>query len=264
MFLYIGDMSETRSTPLTSQEHESRAQSLHKLPIALLVGLLMLRTALLLGGDGISYGIARAFDPGATLAGVLIYANVVVVVADIITLAVLVAALRREGMTLLSLVGRFRFSDLSWGLLLFVIVAIGFVIATYIVNLIVYQGPPPVDVSSSPHVPLWIALWSIVVLPVTVAIAEELLYRAYLQPRLITRLGLWPGLLIPAVFFGLQHVAFSLTSPQAAAARVITMTLVGLMFGALYFWRKRVGQLIFAHWLIDVVALGLPLLLIAG
>jgi membrane protease YdiL (CAAX protease family) len=257
-------MSETRSTPAASQEHESRPQPPHKLPIALLVGLLMLRTVLLLVGDGISYGIARAFDPGATLAGVLLYTNVFVVAVDIITLAVLVAALRREGMTLRSLIGRFRLSDLTWGALLFVIVAIGFVITTYIGNLIVYQGPPPIDASSSPHVPLSIALWSIVVLPVTVAIAEELLYRAYLQPRLITRLGLWPGLLIPAVFFGLQHVAFSLTSPQAAGARVITMTLVGLMLGALYLWRKRVGQLIIAHWLIDVVALGLPLLLIAS
>lgn len=64
------------------------------------------------------------------------------------------------------------------------IVAIGFFIATYIGNLIVYQGPPPVGVGVTPQVPLWIALWSIVVLPVTVAIAEELLYRGYLQPRL--------------------------------------------------------------------------------
>lgn len=248
-----------------AQAHDSRPQALTRnVSIALLFGLLMLRTVLLLVGDGASYGIARAFDPDATLAGVLLYANVFVVAVDIITLAVLVAVLRREGTTLRSLIGRFRFSDLAWGLLLFVIVGIGFVIATYIGNLIVYQGPPPVDAGSPPYVPLWIALWSIVVLPVTVAIAEELLYRGYLQPRLITRLGLWPGLLIPAAFFGLQHVAFSLTSPQAAAARVIIMALVGVLLGALYLWRKRVGQLIITHWLFNVVALGLPLLLIAS
>ena len=231
--------------------------------IAVLAGLLLLRTVLLLVGDGVTYGIARALNPDATLAGVLIYSNVFVVAVDIVTLAVLAMVLRREGATLRSLVGRLRPSDLSWGLLLFVITIVGFFIATYIGNLIVYQGPPPFDVASAPAIPLWLALWSIVVLPVTVAIAEEFLYRGYLQTRLAARFGLWIGLLVPAVFFGLQHVAFSLTTPQAALSRVIAMTLVGVMFGALYLWRKRLGQLIFAHWLLDVIGLGLPLLMIA-
>lgn len=238
--------------------------STRTVPILLVLGLLLMRTVLLLLGDGVGFGIARTFNPDATVAGVLLYSNVVVVAVDIITLLTLIAVLHREGKTLRSLLDRFRFIDVTWGLLLLVIVVIGFVISTYIGNLIVYHGPPPVETGSTPAVPVWLALWSIVVLPVTVAIAEESLYRGYLQTHLTARFGLWVGLLVPAVFFGLQHVAFSLTTPEAATARVIAMTLVGVMFGALYLWRKRLGQLIIAHWLFDVIGLGLPLLMIAN
>lgn len=93
----------------------SETQLTRNVPIALLFGFLVFRTVLLLVGDGVSYGIARALDPDATLAGVLLYTNVFVVAVDIITFAVLVAVLHREGTTLRLLVGRFRFSDLSWG-----------------------------------------------------------------------------------------------------------------------------------------------------
>ena len=258
-------MKKTQITPSMSLAHEPPLpSSTNKTSITVLVALLLFRSVLLLIGDGATYGIARVLNPQATLASVLLYSNVFVVAVDIITVAVLATVLRREGKTLRSLINRFRISDLSWGLLLFVLGMVGFFIATYVGNLIVYQGPPPTGVVSAAAVPLWLALWSIVVLPVTVAVAEESLYRGYLQARLTTRFGLWIGLLVPALFFGLQHVAFSLTTPQAATARVITMALVGVMFGALYLWRKRLGQLIIAHWLIDVVGLGLPLLLIAS
>lgn len=257
-------MNTQSATTSTLQGHpQGSHSSTRTTSLAVVAGLLLLRTALLLVGDGVTYGIARSFDPNATLAGVLLYSNVFVVAVDIITLAVLAWVLRREGKTLRSMVDRFRFSDVSWGLLLFVIALVGFFIATYIGNLIVYQGPPPMPDGPMPIVPLWLALWSIVVLPITVAIAEELLYRGYLQSRLTARFGLWVGLLVPATFFGIQHVAFSLTTPEAAASRVIAMILVGVMLGALYLWRQRLGQLIIAHWLIDVVGLGLPLLLIA-
>lgn len=258
-------MRETQSphAPSLAQESGPRV-TIRKVPILMVLGLLLMRTVLLLLGDGVSFGIAQAFNPDATVAGVLLYSNVVVVGVDIITLLTLVAVLHREGKTLRSLLDRFRFIDLVWGLLLFVITIVGFFIATYIGNLIVYRGPPPVESGSIPNVPLWLALWTIVIMPVTVAIAEETLYRGYLQSRLTARFGLWVGLLVPAVFFGLQHLAFSLTTPQAATARVIAMTLFGVMFGALYLWRKRLGQLIFAHWLFDVIGLGLPLLMIAN
>lgn len=224
-------------------------------PLAVLVALLLLRTVLLLIGDGVAYGIARMFTHEATLASVLLYGNVAVVAVDIITLAVVVIVLRREATMLRSLIGRFRFGDIGWGLLLFVIGMLGFLIATYIGNLVMYRGPPPTDAGAGVAVPPWLALWSIVVLPITVALAEETLYRGYLQPRLTMRCGLWVGLLVPALLFGLQHVAFSLTTPQAAASRVITMALVGVLLGAFYLWRQRLGQLIIAHWLIDVVGL---------
>jgi membrane protease YdiL (CAAX protease family) len=36
----------------------------------------------------------------------------------------------------------------------------------------------------------------------------------------------------------------------------------GLVLGALYLWLKRLAPLVFAHWLIDVLGLGLPILIL--
>ena len=49
---------------------------------------------------------------------------------------------------------------------------------------------------------------------------------------------------------------------QAVVARVLTTFLVGLVLGALYIWLKRLAPLVFAHWLIDVLGLGLPILVL--
>ena len=37
----------------------------------------------------------------------------------------------------------------------------------------------------------------------------------------------------------------------------------GLVLGALYLWLKRLAPLVFAHWRIDVLGLGLPNLFLA-
>lgn len=59
--------------------------------------------------------------------------------------------------------------------------------------------------------PKWPAsLWTWLALNLGVAVlAEELLFRGWLQPRLVTRLGAWPGLLLTALLFGAAHLPFS-------------------------------------------------------
>jgi uncharacterized protein len=41
------------------------------------------------------------------------------------------------------------------------------------------------------------------------------------------------------------------------------MILVGLVLGALYLWLRRLAPVVFAHWLVDVLGLGLPILVMA-
>ena len=231
--------------------------------MGLLIALGLLRTVLLLGTDGISWLGFRAAGSTAPLAYALLSSNVWIVAVDIVTLVVVARLLVREGGSLRRVleprpVGR----NLLWGLLAFVILLVAFLVATYVANLTVYQGPPPIG-AATVRLPLWYGLWAILVMPVTIALAEESLYRGYLQPRFQARIGRIGSLVVVAVLFGLQHAAFALGDTRAVLARVLTMILVGVVLGALYLWLKRLAPVVFAHWLIDVLGLGLPILVMA-
>lgn len=229
--------------------------------LGVLVALGLLRMVLLLSTDGISYLGFRLSGSDQPLTYALLGSNVWIVLVDVITVLVVARLLVREGLSLRRLLDPRPFGKtVAWALLAFVILMVAFLVATFVGNLVVYHGPPPTTVGSL-HVPLWYGLWSIVLMPLTVAVAEESLYRGYLQPRLQARIGRVAGVVVVALLFSLQHVAFSLGSWDGVAARVIATFLCGLVFGALYVWLQRLVPLVVAHWLIDVLGLGLPMLL---
>lgn len=193
----------------------------------------------------------------------LLYVNSLVVIVDVIALGVLALAMRAEGRSLRDLFGSWRWIDLAWGALLLPIVIIGFLVSTFAANLIVYGGAPPVPAASAGQFPLWAGLLGVLVAPLTIAVAEEAVYRGYAQPRLQRRIGRIGALVLVAVVFGIQHIGFSLTSGPDVAAKVITTVLAGLMLGGLWLWLRRLMPLILAHWGLDVLFLGLPTLTVA-
>lgn len=232
-------------------------------PVALgiVVGLLLLRTVLLFIGDGVSYGIAAALD--LEFFEVFVYsANVWIVAVDIISVLVVMGLLRRRGRTLRDLIDGFRGADVGWGLLALVIAGVTLFAGTFIGNLIVFQGPPPAAEGGFAP-PLWLGLWSLIVMPVTIAVAEEVVYRGYAQGELMRRGGTAVAVLVPALFFGLQHAALSATGLDDMLARVIGTFIAGVVFGLLRVWLKRLAPLIIGHWLLDVVGLGVPMLMLA-
>ncbi|MDO5499127.1 MAG: type II CAAX endopeptidase family protein [Propionibacteriaceae bacterium] len=222
-----------------------------------IIGVLLLRTVLL-------FAITTALIPLAgSYLNALAWGNVSIVAVDIISVIVIGALLRRQGRSLRELIGA-NLRDTGWGLVLYPIATIGFIAASFIGNLVAYQGPPPV--SSMPAVTpplLFLALWTTLIMSATVAIAEEVLYRGWAQTELTARTNRALGLIIMAFFFALQHAALTPLDLRAQIARFITTFLAGLMFGALYLWRKRLWPLIIAHWLLDVVGLGLPIVFAA-
>ena len=248
------------ASSLASTDRTAGAASSSGPSLIIIVGLLLVRTVLLFCSAGISYLIARS--TGADVGALLIYANVVIVAVDVITIALVARLQRRRGQTLRALIGGFRGRDLAWGLLVFAAVMVAMAVANFIANLIVHQGPPPAP-TTAPAVPLWLALWSVVVMPVTVAVAEEVSYRGYAQGALAQRYRMSVAVLITAAFFGLQHAALSATGWDAMATRVITTFGVGVIFGLLRVWLRRLTPLIIGHWLFDVVGLGVPMMLLA-
>ena len=99
-------------------------------------------------------------------------------------------------------------------------------------------------------------------MPVTIALAEEGLYRGYAAEVLESRFHKNAALVVIAFFFALQHAALTPLSPRAQLARFITTFLGGLLLGGMR-WRCRRGlwPLVVAHWGLDVLGLGLPILL---
>lgn len=229
---------------------------------AVLVALLLLRTAAIFLGDGASYAILRGFTSASHpwLTAILSSNLHIVVIADLATLLILGLLLSREGSGLRQLLGRIRPGrDALVGAGTGLALLLAFLIASFVGNLAAYGGPPPPQTATATP-PLWFGIWSITVMPVTVAFAEELLYRGYLLPRIRARIGLLPAIVVVSLAFGIQHAGLSASSGQAVLARVITTFLLGIVLAVAMTKLKRLWPLIIGHWLIDVVGLGVPVL----
>ena len=217
--------------------------------------LLLMRTVLLFAGTGIVLPFV-----GWIYNRALLWANVTVVIVDVITLLVLSRLQARQDRRLRDLLAP-SWSGTAWGLLAFIILQIGFSASTFIGILVAYQGDPPA--SGVLHgVPVWMGWWALLVMPVTIALAEEGLYRGYAAEALESRFHKAAALIVIAFFFALQHAALTPLSPRAQLARFITTFLGGLLLGGMR-WRCRRGlwPLVVAHWGLDVLGLGLPILL---
>lgn len=231
-----------------------------RVPLLVLGCLLVLRLVLLLAGHALSATVVNLLGLAPTW--VAWAANLWIVPIDLVTLWVVSRLLRREGRTLRGLLFDQRVGPaLGWGALICVALIVAYLASNFLGNLIAYGGAPSLADGASAAPPMWLALWSLLVLPVTVALAEEALYRGYLQPRLGECCGTVVGVVTVAVFFGLQHLGFTVGMGwEAGLSRVVTTAGAGLLLGILYLRRHRLASLVVAHWLLDVVGIGLPLL----
>ncbi|MDG9923673.1 MULTISPECIES: CPBP family intramembrane metalloprotease [unclassified Pseudomonas] len=99
---------------------------------------------------------------------------------------------------------------------------------------------------------LW--LWLAVNLGVAV-LAEELLFRAWLQPALVARLGTFGGLIATALLFGAAHLPFS---PVFA----LVALLAGLGYGLVFHYSGRLWPAVALHGAVNlthVLLLSYPL-----
>ncbi|HSX72542.1 MAG TPA: CPBP family intramembrane glutamic endopeptidase, partial [Pseudomonas sp.] len=92
---------------------------------------------------------------------------------------------------------------------------------------------------------LW--LWLMVNLGVTV-LAEELLFRAWLQSALVTRLGAVGGVALTALLFGAAHAPFS---PLFA----VVATVAGLGYGLVFHLSGRLWPALLLHGAVNLLHL---------
>ncbi|MDT3251556.1 CPBP family intramembrane metalloprotease [Serratia sp. root2] len=89
------------------------------------------------------------------------------------------------------------------------------------------------------HAPGWILAFVMANL-FFVCMAEEALFRGYLQQRLSQWLGAWPALIIAALVFGAAHLA-------GGMLMVVFATLAGLIYGLAWMWSGRLWVPILFH-----------------
>ena len=248
-----------RTMPEILNPYPTQTSTIRPTPLVL-IGSLVMRPLLILALGILTPLVVRLANPNASWQEAAAYENATVILVDVITIGVVAMLLARQSRRIGDLLN-FRPADIGWGLLVALILLAGFFVCTFIGNLIVYRGPPPIP-EEIIRVPLVVGLVAMIA-PLTIAVAEELLYRGWLQPHFEARLGHWPGMLLVALAFGVQHIGFALGSPAAMASKVIATALVGVLFGVLYWWRKRLMPLVVGHAVLDLLGLGIPTLVTA-
>lgn len=177
-------------------------------------------------------------------------------ITDLLTLLALVLLTRREGLTLIDLIGvrgKEAFKQLAWTPAYLLAVAPAAALASVITR--VFYGsalPPMIAVVDLPPIGVW---YSLIVWPVIWVIAEELMYLGYLLPRIEALSGkTWLAVLVVIFFWGLQHFAipfiadgtYLVSRVLAAFAATGGMTLVFVL------WRRRLVPLIGVHYIADL------------
>lgn len=176
---------------------------------------------------------------------------------NLICLTLLFWLTRREGIRLRDLIGfrrEYLRRDVLFGVLWFFVLLIPLYAGIILTALVAYGGPEAFErfqyifaSGAAFEVPLWMVAWGAFVFPLVNAPVEEMHYRGYAQARLVALGGRpWTGVLIPAVGFGLQHMAFAPTL-QGAIFYAVGFFLWGLGAGIIYHKQERLMPMIFAH-----------------
>ena len=108
------------------------------------------------------------------------------------------------------------------------------------------KGPDQATAFLMPHGRLEVALW--MVMSLTAGICEEALFRGYLQRQFMALTNSAAlGIILSAAAFGAAHA-------YQGWSRALSIALLGLMLGALAYWRKSVRPGMISHAAQDMLA----------
>lgn len=174
---------------------------------------------------------------------------------DIGCLILIIWQIKKEGKTILDLlnidrkkIGKSILTGLGYTLLFFPISMIGTVASTYVT----YGTFEPIQVMGG--IPLWGALFSVLVFPLLWAFTEQLTYQGYSLPRLEKAFKYkWVAIAIVSFGWMLQHIALPLTlDVRYAAMRMLSFLPLTIIMPLIYLRTRRLLPFIIAHWIMDL------------
>jgi membrane protease YdiL (CAAX protease family) len=176
--------------------------------------------------------------------------------ADILCLLSLTWLTRREGLTLIDLLGargKAALRQLVWTPAYLLAIAPFGVLASLITQFFYGPGLPPYI--AMVNLPPWAGWYSFLIWPLVWVVAEELGYLGYLFPRLEALSGrTWLAALLVILFWGLQHLAnpFIPDATHLISRVLAAWVAVGGVTLVYILGRRRLVPIIGAHYLIDL------------
>jgi membrane protease YdiL (CAAX protease family) len=176
---------------------------------------------------------------------------------DIGCLILIIRQIKKEGKTILELlnidrkrIGKSIITGLGYTLLFFPISMMGSIASTYIT----YGTFEPVQVMGG--IPLWGALFSVLVFPLLWAFTEQLTYQGYALPRLEKAFSnKWIAIAIVSFGWMLQHAALPFAwDARYAAMRMLSFLPLTIIMPLIYLRTRRLLPFIIAHWIMDLTS----------
>jgi membrane protease YdiL (CAAX protease family) len=227
--------------------------------LALLIAFLPARTLLILLGQSVFAMFYRLTGNASPWSSAGAWWTVWGTIADVGCLLVLSILTRRENLRIRDLVGIVNRRVPLTGLRYFFIIFPASVLGNLIASWALYgswQAPMPVGVVIGRHLPLWGILYSIFLWSPIWTTTEELTYNGYLLPRVA---AFSANRRIPVLVVGFWWVAQHCLLPLVLGWKFILWRFLSFIPGVLclilvYQRSQRLAPVIFAHWLMDLIA----------
>jgi membrane protease YdiL (CAAX protease family) len=236
--------------------------------------MVFIRLPFILVGSGIAILAYRSAGIPAGIAAGLGWSTLTLTIVNLLNLGLLIWRGNLEDFNLKQAIGfhwRLLWRDLAMGVALSLLLGMLMLSGVFTVIFLLHSTNGFANLESvfvgnadfSFPLPAWLAVVSAVAFPLLNPLVEELHYRGYTQPRLITGLHNLPaGIVLTALGFGLQHMVFAVTL-SSALAYATGFFLWGLGAGFVFQRQGRLFPLIIAHFISNLSFGVIPLLMIA-
>lgn len=179
---------------------------------------------------------------------------------DIACLISIAFLLRGEGLKISALIDfkrEFFWRDIRMTLLLVLIFLVVGVIGGTLTGVLIYSGPPPAIMGT---LPLWGALYSLIIWPMLWGFTEQLTYQGYVLPRLQNLIGkTWLIISMIAIGYALQHTALPLVFDLKFILFRAFSSLPLLIMVPIYLRTRRLAPFMIAHWVADALSVAVAM-----